>query len=151
MSPILSAPAPQTPPPVATLLPGTAQAVGRGHGLLTRVEPVAPIGPRQPRTRDHRIAGEDRLGHFGIAAGPAAAGGPSSFHGRRLPGAPTPGEVPAAGSIRFLAQVIGQQAGGQTALSEHRDGFTLGSQAYRKAGADPALYSETPTLVRFAA
>lgn len=54
-------------------------------------------------------------------------------------------------SIQFLAQVIGQAEepfNGPRAY--HPDGVTLGSDAYRRAGAAPPHYSEQPTVFRVA-
>jgi len=54
-------------------------------------------------------------------------------------------------SSQFLAQIFGQDhgpAGNVVAL--HRDGATLGSDAYRRAGGEPVIYSEQPRILRIA-
>ncbi len=54
-------------------------------------------------------------------------------------------------STHFLVQMLGQGAGAPTGtLSHHRDGAELGREAYRRAGAEPAHYSERPALFRIA-
>ncbi len=56
-------------------------------------------------------------------------------------------------STHFLAQMLGQGQGvGAPAgpLAHHRDGAELSSEAYRRAGAEPAHYSERPALFRIA-
>lgn len=54
-------------------------------------------------------------------------------------------------SSQFLVQVLGQNLGAATgALSGHRDGSALGSEAYRRAGAEPAVYTDQPTVFRVA-
>ncbi len=54
-------------------------------------------------------------------------------------------------STHFLVQMLGQGAGTPMGtLAHHRDGAELGSEAYRRAGAEPAHYSERPTLFRIA-
>jgi len=54
-------------------------------------------------------------------------------------------------SSHFLVQILGQGAGTPAGpLAHHRDGAELGSVAYRRAGAEPAHYSERPALFRIA-
>lgn len=54
-----------------------------------------------------------------------------------------------AGSIYFLVQVLNQDIGPAAGpIVRHRDGPVLASDAYRRAGGDPALYSEQPQLLR---
>ncbi|MEE9234127.1 MAG: hypothetical protein V3U28_01640 [Candidatus Acidoferrales bacterium] len=54
-------------------------------------------------------------------------------------------------STHFLVQILGQGAGTPAGpLAHHRDGAELGSEAYRRAGAEPAHYSERPALFRIA-
>ncbi len=54
-------------------------------------------------------------------------------------------------TTHFLVQILGQGAGTPTGpLAQHRDGAELGSAAYRRAGAEPAHYSERPALFRIA-
>jgi len=54
-------------------------------------------------------------------------------------------------SSSFLAQVLGQDLGpAGNIVALHRDGPALGSDAYRRAGGEPAIYSEEPRLLRLA-
>ena len=54
-------------------------------------------------------------------------------------------------SIQFLAQVIGQaEEPSSGPLAYHPDSATLGSDAYRRAGAAPPHYSEQPAVFRVA-
>ncbi len=51
----------------------------------------------------------------------------------------------------FLVQILGQNLNAPAgALSEHRDGLALGSDAYRRAGAEPEPYPEQPAIFRVA-
>jgi hypothetical protein len=55
------------------------------------------------------------------------------------------------GSSLFLAQVLSQDLGPAGAVvALHRDGPTLGSDAYRRAGGEPVIYSEQPHVLRIA-
>ena len=52
-------------------------------------------------------------------------------------------------SAQFLAQALAQEvAGGADALTQHRDAPALGSEAYRRAGAEPPAYSDRPSVFR---
>lgn len=55
-----------------------------------------------------------------------------------------------AAATGFLAQVLGQAPDpeAESPLLRHRDGPSLGSQAYRRAGGEPPVYSEAPNLIR---
>ncbi len=54
-------------------------------------------------------------------------------------------------STHFLAQMPGQGMGAPAGpFAHHRDGAELSSEAYRRAGAEPARYSERPALFRIA-
>ncbi len=54
-------------------------------------------------------------------------------------------------STHFLVQMLGQGASRPAGpLAHHRDGAELSSEAYRRAGAEPAHYSEQPALFRIA-
>lgn len=51
----------------------------------------------------------------------------------------------------FLVQILGQNLNAPAgALSEHRDGPALGSDAYRRAGAEPEPYPDRPAIFRVA-
>lgn len=60
---------------------------------------------------------------------------------------------PSGASAGFMAQVLNQAWGGglSAGLPGHRDGAVLGSNAYRRAGGEPALYSTGATLFRLTA
>ena len=61
------------------------------------------------------------------------------------------GDAVGSGSIHFLVQVLNQDLGpAANPIVRHRDGPVLASDAYRRAGGDPALYSEQPQLLRIA-
>lgn len=55
-------------------------------------------------------------------------------------------------SAGYLTQILGQAAGadGPDGLQHHRDGAALGSDAYRRAGAEPGVYPTSATLFRLA-
>jgi len=127
-------------------LPADAAAPATGAGRTGRVravEYVAPVkdslqdrtrqaGTQQPETRQPQV----RRGLVPWS---------EETDGRGLRG-------PEFGaSALFLVQVFGQdQAPPHIALMEHRDAAVLGSDAYRRAGATPPVYSEQPTLFRIA-
>lgn len=51
----------------------------------------------------------------------------------------------------FLAQILSQDLGpAGNVVALHRDGATLGSDAYRRAGGEPVIYSEQPRILRIA-
>ncbi len=51
----------------------------------------------------------------------------------------------------FLVQILGQNLNAPAgAISEHRDGPALGSDAYRRAGAEPEPYPDRPAIFRVA-
>jgi hypothetical protein len=60
---------------------------------------------------------------------------------------------PSGASTGFMTQVLGQVLGGEFSaeLPGHRDGAVLGSDAYRRAGGEPALYPTGATLFRLIA
>jgi hypothetical protein len=62
-----------------------------------------------------------------------------------------PFDTAGAGSIHFLVQTLNQDLGpAVNPIVRHRDGPVLASDAYRRAGGDPAIYSEQPQLLRIA-
>ena len=60
---------------------------------------------------------------------------------------------PSGASAGFMAQVLNQAWGGgpSAGLPGHLDGALLGSDAYRRAGGEPALYPTGATLFRLIA
>ncbi len=80
--------------------------------------------------------------------------------GRESPFAPSKASTQEAGTSTrvsfsaagFLTQILGQTAGSEGAqgLRHNRDGPTKGSDAYRRAGGEPAVYPSSPTVFRIA-
>lgn len=75
---------------------------------------------------------------------------------RPAPAQPDEGREPAARPTgtapQVRTQVLGQGAqAGPGLLAQHGDGPALGSLAYRRAGAEPVVYSQRPRIVRFLA
>ena len=75
-----------------------------------------------------------------------------SFGQSRLRYSPAPSLAPEDfATSAFLAQILGQNPGSTTnVVALHRDGPTLSSEAYRRAGGEPTLYSEQPRILRIA-
>ena len=123
-----------------------------GPRVETRVEPrveeVAATAkvirydaaPARLRARGERRAAEQGGRDSRAAERPVRLAGP-----RR--GLPYRGAAPG-----FVAQVLGQASGPQPdqPLLHHRDAPVLGSEAYRRAGGEPALYRSDPALFRLA-
>lgn len=77
---------------------------------------------------------------------------PGSFGQSRTRLSPVPAAASASfATSQFLAQIIGQDLGpaGNIAVL-HRDGASLSSDAYRRAGGEPIIYSEQPRILRIA-
>ncbi len=138
-------------PPVAQLLPSRALAVspqslpGRVRNALS---PREIPWPHDPAARSLPAISRDRASSPGREAQPESERrGPRETSAQDS--APESGPDAATG---FLAQVLGQAAesGAHGPLAGHRDGPTLGSEAYRRAGGEPALYSPEPALFRLA-
>jgi|GEM_PF-4965744 len=83
--------------------------------------------------------------------GPEAFG-PGAFGGARLQQNPAQSFAPEDFvTSEFLAQILGQDLGSTTnVVVLHRDGPTLGADAYRRAGGEPTYYSEQPRILRIA-
>lgn len=89
-------------------------------------------GPAPADIRTHQEAALDRpLGDFRKAAGPPPLSNPSAG---------------------FLTQILGQATAftEPDELRQDRDGPAKGSNAYRRAGGEPAVYPTDPTVFRFA-
>ncbi len=91
------------------------------------------------RTKGDEAAGERRRVRLGLV--PAGTLVESDVRGIASPA-----------STGFVAQVLGQYSEpvGFGAFGRHRDAPELGSHAYRRAGGEPALYSENAALIRLA-
>ena len=60
--------------------------------------------------------------------------------------------TPASGLAVFLVQVLGQDRDPPAhGLSGHRDAAALGSDAYRRAGGTPPIFSDEPAVFRITA
>ncbi len=94
------------------------------------------VDSEHSRKRDHREVRQLVI-HSGSDALPQRF--PGNFAGAHFAATP------------FLVQILGQGAGAPAGpLAQHRDGAELSSEAYRRAGAEPAHYSEEPALFRIA-
>jgi hypothetical protein len=103
---------------------------------LARQSRAHPVDSERSRKHDHREVRQlvIRSGSDGLAQRFAG-----NFAGTHF------------ASTHFLAQMLGQGAGTPAGpLAHHRDGAELSSEAYRRAGAEPAHYSERPALFRIA-
>ncbi len=119
-----------------------------GPRVEPRVEEVAATAkvirydaaPARLRARGERRAAEQGGRDSRAAERPVRLAGP-----RR--GLPYRGAAPG-----FVAQILGQASGPQPdqPLGRHRDAPVLGSEAYRRAGGEPALYRSDPALFRLA-
>lgn len=130
-------------------LPPTVRA---GDGLGSPGHPISAIGALPPSREEGRArfaryydpAGEEgnRTSRRDVKSLDPARWGDESDRTFDATG---------AGSIFFLVQVLSQDLGPATGpIARHRDGPVLASDAYRRAGGDPALYSEQPQLLRIA-
>lgn len=117
-------------PPAVLHLPAGAE-----HRL-----PVAAAAPIPDRRGEPAPALQPR-----VRERDARGSAPPPSQGAR--GAPVrAAQAPALG---FLAQLAGgAQNGPVGALAWHRDGPALSSEAYRRAGAEPPVYSEQPRIFR---
>lgn len=71
---------------------------------------------------------------------------------RSTAGAGTPLDPASIASADFLAQMLHQASGrAEGGLAGHRDGPLLSSDAYRRAGAQPAFYSTEAKVIRIVA
>ena len=139
-------------PAVRTLEPVRAlgDALQRPPRQAERYTPVPlpPEGERRPNT--------GRTGARGFVAGPEAQGGRHAGPRGAAYTVPAGAEAESAAfypaeSVPFLVQLLDQELGRpQVFVAEHRDAAELGSDAYRRIGATPPIYSEQPTHFSFA-
>jgi hypothetical protein len=137
-------------------------------GIAIAGEPLPPsraVVPRAPHPPPPQSLSTDapsqRRGRsLGFQARPARQETGGSGPGRR------PAQAPAArpaveshaprhaskAAAGYLAQLLAQAGDGpdEGPLQRHRDGPSLGSAAYRRAGGEPAVYPEAATLFRLA-
>lgn len=130
-----------------------AQETASNADGATRNQPVAAVARITHSREDSRA----RQTHQNSPRGERSQTGeesPQSLSTSLQPAsraAPTPLAQQTA-VAQFLAQMLNQDIGPiDTALAEHRDGPALGSTAYRRAGAEPPVYSEQPMLFRVSA
>ncbi len=120
-----------------------------GAGQAFEVRPIPGVVPppplrEEPQARQSR---QDLTEDRGRARRTDLAFGRS-----RPQHTPAPSFVPEDfATSGFLAQILGQNPGSTTNIvALHRDGPTLGSEAYRRAGGEPTYYSEQPRILRIA-
>lgn len=152
--------------PTATDLAGPR--AGRGPSVLA-LEPARPLydalqAPQPPVQRAPRKSHEEQ-GRGAARQASTQIGGRGARGNAALPPQQTPENQQAraqAGaefrsapravhSAPFLVQLFGQdQPRSRIVANQHRDAATQGSDAYRRAGATPPIYSEEATLFRVA-
>ncbi len=116
-------------------VPGIQRILPPREDARARQSRSHPVDSERSRKRDHR-----EVRQLVIRSGSDAL--PQRF----------PGNFAGAfASTHFLVQMLGHGADAPAdPLAHHRDGAALGSEAYRRAGAEPAHYSERPALFRIA-
>ncbi len=116
-------------------VPGIQRILPPREDARARQSRPGPVDSERSRKRDHR-----EVRQLVIRSG-------SIDLPQRFPG----NFAGAFASTHFLVQMLGQGADAPAdPLAHHRDGAALGSEAYRRAGAEPAHYSERPALFRIA-
>ncbi len=115
-------------------VPGIQQILPPREDARARQSRPDPVDSERSRKRDYREVRElvIRSGSNGLAQR-----FPGNFAGAHF------------ASTHFRVQMLGQGAPAGP-LAHHRDGAELSSEAYRRAGAEPAHYSEQPALFRIA-
>lgn len=128
-------------PPASSTLPPETLNRPAEPPRLRPVEPIARIQPQQQQRAS--------LGAFAAQREQSAA-----MAGERRQPVPAPSFRPARpSSDGFFAQIISQTADGQGAQQRAiaADLQARGSEAYRRAGAEPELLSQEPELFRIVA
>jgi hypothetical protein len=130
----------------AIRLPAALQS---GSGPTIDVRPVASVFPPQPpreepQARQTRQDLAENRGRTRRAHG--------SFGQTQLRHPQASSFAPGAfATSPFLAQILGQDLGpAGNVVALHRDGPNLSSDAYRRAGGEPVIYSEEPRILRIA-
>ena len=117
-------------------VPGIQRILPPGEDARARQSRPDPVDSERSRERDHR---EVRQLVIRSDSDGLARRFPGNFAGAHFASTP------------FLVQMLGQGAGTPAgSLAHHRDAAELSSEAYRRAGAEPAHYSERPALFRIA-
>ncbi|MFQ5775932.1 MAG: hypothetical protein ACE5GS_15535 [Kiloniellaceae bacterium] len=130
-------------PPPASDAAGVLAARG-GRRTDEPVAAVARSTPPRNGVQGRHVRPDPRDAQRALGRGRAGPAGP----GARA-GAGPAAERPLGASARFLIQVLAQDLGPPAGpLAQHRDGAVLGSDAYRRAGGQPPLYSQRPTVFR---
>ncbi len=116
-------------------VPGIQRIMPPREDARARPSRPDPVDSERSRKRDHREVRQ-------LVIRSDSDGLPQRF----------PGNFAGAfASTHFLVQMLGQGADAPAdPLAHRRDGAALGSEAYRRAGAEPAHYSERPALFRIA-
>lgn len=130
--------------PAATAVNARTET-GQEAELARPVERVARITPPrdEPRARRFRDEARNRRSEDSAKAGSSTASGQArgGSAGQPPAGAQGPATPP------LLVQLLVQENNPFTGpLSQHRDAQALGSEAYRRAGAEPTIYPEQPTV-----
>ena len=129
------APGPQEEPAFRPV-PGIQRILPPREDARARQSRPDPVDSERSRKRDHR---EIRQLVIRSGSNDLAQRFPGNFAGAHF------------ASTHFLVQMLGQGAGTPVGpLMHHRDGAERGSEAYRRAGAEPDHYSEQPALFRIA-
>ena len=134
-------------------MPAPAEAVLRGPlAPPTKVRPVAAIPMRWATVDQHKFGGDERFERLERQVRPRREPKASPYDFGRPAGGGDVEVLETRGSIWYLAQLLGQEGAARdgSPVTEHRDGPLLGTEAYRRAGADPLLYSEDPEVFRLA-
>lgn len=127
-------------PPASSTIPPGALNRPAEPSRLRPVEPIARVQPQQQRSS---------LGTFSAHRDQSAG----TTSGRHRP-LPVPTFRPARpSSDGFFAQIMSQAADGQheQKLPLSADASARGNEAYRKAGAEPAVLSQEPEIFRIVA
>lgn len=130
------------PPPSRAVVPRAPNRPARSLPAFT-TETVAQRQGRPARFQTRPVQRETD----GSGAGKQPARPPLASQADRQHQAPRLTAAPSAG---YLAQVLAQTPDGKSEgpLQRHRDGPSLGSSAYRRAGGEPPIYPDAATLVR---
>ncbi len=132
-------------PPASSTLPPDMMNRAAEPVRLRPVEPVPRVQPQQQHSAFTTESGTTESGPRGQARG--------AFEGARAP-QPAPAFRPAKpSSDGFFAQLMSQAAEGarDDLQAPAADSSARGHEAYRRAGAQPALPSEAPELFRIVA
>ena len=134
-------------------MPAPAEAAPRGPlAPPAKVRPVAALPMRRPTLDQHEVSVDERFERLERQVRPRREPKASPYEFGRWVGGGNFEVLETRGSIRYLAQLLGQEGEARDGgpVTEHRDGPLLGTEAYRRAGADPLLYSGDAEVFRLA-